>query len=213
MIGRWLLAVGVLVSYNSWLAAPLLNPNPQALAGYLSELAATNQPYHWFFRAGDALTALLVALIARLVWRCGDAWLGRAKRWLVGALALVSAATLTDIIFALRCTPTFDAACKAAERANPFELNTLVHATASSLVGLGLLGTFAAVWFARRAAGAHQEAAIVLVYGLVVAATMLGTIVVASTVGIGHGYLQLVQILASSLWFGWLALQTGWEQR
>lgn len=205
---RWALAVGVIVSYNTWLAAPLLNPNPRALSGYLSELAATNQPYHWFFRAGDAVTALLVGLIAWLVWRAGDQWLGRAKRWLVASLALVGVATLADIIFAMGCTPSFDAACKTAEQTNPFELNTFVHALASSLVGLGLLGSFAAVWFARRAAGDRYQVTVVTVWGLVVGLMMLGTVVIAYTVGIGHGYLQLVQVFASSLWFGWLALQT-----
>ncbi|RAG62272.1 hypothetical protein DN536_38190, partial [Burkholderia multivorans] len=49
-----LLAAGVLITYDSWVLL-FLSPHPQPLSGYLSELAAMDQPASWVFRSGDAI--------------------------------------------------------------------------------------------------------------------------------------------------------------
>lgn len=55
--GLW--SFSVLLIYNSWVLWRPLNGHPGVLDGYLSELAAPDQPHHLLFRAGDLLTALV----------------------------------------------------------------------------------------------------------------------------------------------------------
>lgn len=58
-----LVSVAVLVTYNSWMWWRPLNGNASILNGFLSELAASNQPNALFFRLGDAVTAVIVGVV------------------------------------------------------------------------------------------------------------------------------------------------------
>jgi hypothetical protein len=48
-------------------AGPWLNPGADELNGYVSELAARDQPYAWFFQGGDVLAGVLAAAVG-LAW-------------------------------------------------------------------------------------------------------------------------------------------------
>lgn len=188
----------VAVLYNSWVWAPVVAQNP-ALTGYLSELAALDQPGSGFFRIADVLAALGVAGIALAGTRRWRDWLGAGAKWTAGALAAFAAFTILDAIFPMPCATTFDAACKARESANFFAPEFFVHTVASTLVGASILVSIAAVWWVRRSP-------LVLGVGVVIAGAMALTVVIAFTVGSGHGWWQALQVLATSAWFGYLVI-------
>lgn len=139
---RWAgpaLGAAILVAYNNWLAWPL-NGSPDALDGYLSELAASDQPYYWFFRTLDLTSAALFLAIALLGQREWQAWLGRWTRWAAASLTLVGIATALDIVFAMPCSESRDPACHLVGTANWY-----LHGATSISVGLGFFGLFSFV--------------------------------------------------------------------
>lgn len=146
---RWLgpaLGAATLAAYNNWLAWPL-NGSPDALRGYLSELAASDQPYCWFFRTFDLASAALfltIALLGRTRWQ---AWLGRWTRWTAAALTLVGVATALDVVFAMPCAESRDVTCHLVGTANWY-----LHGATSISVGLGFFGLFS---FAALGLGSH----------------------------------------------------------
>lgn len=136
---RWVgpvLGVAVLLAYNNWLAWRL-NGSPDALRGYLSELAASDQPYYWFFRTFDLTSAALFCLIALLGRTRWQAWLGRWTRWATASLTLVGVATALDVVFAMPCSESRDPTCHLVGTANWY-----LHGATSISVGLGFFGLF-----------------------------------------------------------------------
>lgn len=130
------LGAAILVAYNNWLAWRL-NGSPDALRGYLSELAASDQPYYWFFRTFDLASAALFCVIALLGQRRWEAWLGRWTRWAAAALTLVGVATALDVVFAMPCSESRDPSCHLVGTANWY-----LHGATSISVGLGFFGLF-----------------------------------------------------------------------
>lgn len=136
---RWVgpaLGVAVVLAYNNWLAWPL-NGSPHALDGYLSELAASDQPYYWFFRTFDLTSALLFITIGLLGHTRWSPWLGRWTQWAATSLVLVGIATALDVVFAMPCSETRDPTCHLVGTANWY-----LHGTTSICVGLGFFGLF-----------------------------------------------------------------------
>ncbi|MBE8145971.1 bifunctional lysylphosphatidylglycerol synthetase/lysine--tRNA ligase LysX [Brevibacterium casei] len=99
-------------------ASLFLSPHPRPLSGYLSELAAMDQPASWVFRGGDAIAGTLMVLIAVLGVRGWRSRFGRATVPLAIAIGLTGLATIGDAIAALPCTQTFDPVCYAEYTAN-----------------------------------------------------------------------------------------------
>nr|WP_300339100.1 DUF998 domain-containing protein [Actinomyces sp.] len=205
-----LLAVGVLLAYNTWLAWPI-NGNPRILTGYLSELAASDQPYFWFFRTGDLVSALLISLIAWTGSRAWRAWLGPWAPRLAAALAVVAAATALDCVVALPCAESHDAVCKATP-----SLVRHLHAVTSSTVGLAFLASFILVLTALLGRdGWSRTALVVTVVGAVSGLLMLASAVAPWVAPGTQGVTQAVQVLICSAWVAWLAwrLDDGGHER
>lgn len=203
MSGRWgprLLAVAVFILYNSWLAWPL-NGNPQILRGYLSELAALDQPYSWFFRLGDALAALVIALIAWLGRQRWEPWLGAWARRLSMALFLAAGATLLDVVFALPCAESHDSVCAATP-----SLTRQLHALTSGTVGVAFLLSFVCVaWGLRAGRGWDGAARSCLALGAVAGVLMLHSALAPWTAPGTQGPVQALQVMLCSLWVAALA--------
>lgn len=199
-------ALWVLVVYNSWVTAPWLSPNPRALLGYLSELAATDQPASGFYRVADSLAACGLLAIAALGWCGWRAWLGRGgARWTAGLLALVALATIADAIWAMPCAVTLDAQCAAAYKANPFGMDHFPHVVASVTVGSGLVASVAAAAVARWRRGQRGGARRLAVFGALLGLSLLGSVALEVTVGLGQGIVQAVQVLLAAGWAAYLA--------
>lgn len=194
------LAISVLLTYNTWLAWPI-NGNPRILTRYLSELAASDQPYFWFFRTGDLISALLFAVIAWIGRRAWRPWLGPWAPRLAAALAVVAAATALDCVVALPCAESHDAVCKA----TPSLVRDL-HAVTSSTVGLAFVASFILVLAALLGRGGWSRAALVVTVAGTVSGLLMLVSAVAPWVSPGtQGAAQAIQVLICSAWVAWLA--------
>ncbi|MBE6483536.1 MAG: DUF998 domain-containing protein [Actinomycetaceae bacterium] len=199
--GRYALAILAFVAYNSWVLWPL-NGDPEAILGYLSELAAGDQPYHWLFRGCDLLAASIFAIIALLGWRGWAGWLGRRAPQVAVALLTVAVATVFDVTFNLPCAESRDAVCKA----TPFAVRH-VHEAASVIVGLALVALIGlvAIAFAEQD-GRRGRACWVAAFGLLVAALLLASAILPAFLPLTQGPVQAVQVLLCSGWIAYLAV-------
>ncbi|WP_233188400.1 DUF998 domain-containing protein [Actinomyces qiguomingii] len=197
---RGVLAALVLVTYNSWLLWPL-NGDSRVLSGYLSELAAQDQPYQWLFRLGDLAAAAVFAVIAVLGRRGWRRWIGGRAPHAAAALALVGVGTVLDTVFNLPCAESRDPVCAATP-----SLVRHLHEAASVLVSVALVALIALValglaerggWTARvrAVAGFAVVVAGLLVFSAAAPALAPGT----------QGPVQMVQVLACSAWIALLA--------
>ncbi|NUR89716.1 MAG: alpha/beta fold hydrolase, partial [Nonomuraea sp.] len=112
------------VLYSAWLPGQFATPGVDRTNGYVSELAARDQPWSGLFRLTDALAGLAcligVACVTRDDRREWGGWL---------AMALFSVLTAVDALFPLDCAALGDPAC---ER-RPLSLSHHVHAVTSVL--------------------------------------------------------------------------------
>ncbi|SDT16738.1 DUF998 domain-containing protein [Microlunatus soli] len=148
------IAVLILVSYNTRIWWQPLNGDPAILRGYLSELAAADQPHHLFFRAGDLVAAVLILVTAVT----GLARVGRgvARRWWAAAyagLTLLAASIAAGAIFPMDCSPSLDRSCAVAEHAGAVTPAHDLHTLAGVGVEIGLLGALVAGSVALRRVG------------------------------------------------------------
>ncbi|MEY9258944.1 putative membrane protein [Brevibacterium epidermidis] len=203
---RWPLVAGVVivVCYNSWLFA-FVNPHPAPLSGYLSELAAAGQPYHWLFRSGDVVAGVLFVAVAVLGKHRWARRFGRAAPWLALAVATAGLGTIADTIAHMPCAPTLDAGCRLLYPQAPSGPGFTLHTLTSTVVSLGFLASFVlAAW----GSGRPRR---YLALGGIAAVLSLGSWVVETTAGTGEGYVQAIQVLLVSLWIGRLSLLLGDE--
>ncbi len=201
MRGR-VLAVAALVTYNSWLAWRL-NGHPDALSGYLSELAAQDQPYQWFFRLGDLLAAATFAVIAWLGRRGWAEWLGRRAPHVAAALLVAAAGTALDVMFNLPCAESRDAVCAATP-----SLARHLHEAASVLVALGFLAMLALSALGLAERDGWRPRALAVAGLTAVVAVLLAASVAAPAVAPGtQGVLQAAQVVLCSGWVAVLAYQ------
>ncbi|WP_164712453.1 DUF998 domain-containing protein [Trueperella bialowiezensis] len=194
--GKIAFAVLIAVLYNSWVWWTATGSHSPFI-GYLSELAAKDQPASWFFRSADCLAAITVGVLAIVGARRWRGWLGAAAGYLSAALGAFAVFTVVDAVFPMPCATTFDAACKAREAENFFAPEFFMHTAASTLVGTAIMVSVAVVWWVHRSRG-------VLAVGLLIGGAMLATIAIAFTVGRGHGIWQAIQVLATTGWFAYL---------
>lgn len=197
MRGR-VLAVLVLVTYNSWLAWRL-NGHPEALSGYLSELAAQDQPFQWFFRLGDLAAAVVFVTVAALGRRGWTPWLGHWAPRVAAGLVLVGVGTALDVVFNLPCAESRDAVCAATP-----SLARHLHEACSVLVSVSLVATIgmSAVGMAARG-GWHAPARLTAGLAAVVAVLMVTSVAAPAVAPGTQGPVQAVQVLLCS---GWIAL-------
>lgn len=197
---------------------------------FLSELAARNQPFHVLFRSADAAAALAVLIgalcMARLarprlnrvvgdpatgsflqrIWARlrDDAWLRTAMPI---ALATFGVATVLDAALPMDCATSI-AECRALERSGQVSLSHHLHAFTSSVAGAGIIAVciiFLLLTIGRTISGDRRWRAWVIRLGQIVAGVVLALLVgqlFFMAVGIPLGWVQRVQVLATSVIFG-----------
>ncbi|WP_309051392.1 DUF998 domain-containing protein [Streptomyces sp.] len=233
------LSLGAL-AYTAWVLEAVLGTGPDPVRGYVSELAAADQPFGGFFRAADrtagflVLVGALAGLLATLRRRAAPppppgvpSWARRPDRapgtaWSVAgwaALAVFGAATVADSWLPLSCAPTTDPACAAREAAGAVPATHAAHAVSSGLATTGavvamILLTAAARRHGRWGALARTGAA-VLALELAATAWTLAA-VTAFEAGTGNwalGVAQRLQVLLVALWLAVLARALHRERR
>lgn len=199
---RWVLMILAVVLYNSWLAWPL-NGSPDALLAYISELAAADQPFSWFFRAADAAAATVYGVIAFLGWHGWTRWLGRRhSRHVSLALLTVAAGTMLDVSFNLPCAESRDLACAAMP-----SIKRHLHEVASVIVSAGQVACIALVAWARARRGWTRAVRAMTGLAAVVAVLLVASAAMPLVLPGAQGPVQIVQILLCSGWIGYLAWQ------
>lgn len=185
-------------SYASWILQFWLNPGLDPVNGYVSELSASDQPFHWLFAAGDLLSGVLTIGVAAAVLR-----LGAARAWaLAGWLALIAFGvfSIADSLFAMDCAPNSDTTCALRERAGQVSFAHNFHMVTSTLaVTAGIIGLIALTVAARR----YHRWPVIARWGwpLMIAetATALATLPLMYF-GLLLGVVERVQVSVISLW-------------
>ncbi|WP_418956721.1 DUF998 domain-containing protein [Streptomyces tritici] len=203
-----LLLLGAL-AYSAWVPEFVLRSGLDPVRSYVSELAATDQPYSLVFRVCDLVAGLLLLAAA-----CGGLLRARGRPWAVTGwlgLALFGAATAADSRLPLSCAPTVDARCAAREAAGLVPFSHTAHAVSSGLAMAGALLAMVALTVAARRYGdrpplARTGPALVAVS---VAATVW-TLAAIAAFDAGHGAWglgagQRLQLLAVVVWLAVLA--------
>lgn len=199
---RRLLAAGVLLAYNTWMLGPLLWGG-DVPPGYLSELAADDQPWQWVFRGGDLVTGVLLLTIAAQGVRGWRSWIGAWSTAVALALAACGVGTLADALGNMPCAPTTDAMCQ-----DTATVSGVVHVIASGTVGAGFLIAMVLLVLGLRDRGAPRPQ----LRTAVVAAGVLGIVDVLTLALIvlapgSQVWPQMGQVLLSSLLAAVLALR------
>jgi hypothetical protein len=145
----WFLAALAGVTYASWVLQFALNPELDPVNGYVSELSATDQPYHVLFSAADFVSGLLVIAVVAVVLRAvrprGFALAG----WL--ALLVFGVSSIGDALFAMDCPPNSDTTCALRERAGKVSFAHQFHSVTSAfVVAAGIVSILALTIAARR---------------------------------------------------------------
>lgn len=126
--------VGAAVLYSLWLLGPWINPDLDALNGYVSEFAARDQPGSRLFRFGDGLAGLLAAAAAVAGIRSG----GGAVGW-SGLLVFGVATGLDGALTPMTCASYVDSGCAVRELVGALPATHAVHEVTSSVAALGML--------------------------------------------------------------------------
>ena len=122
-----------------WIVGSPLSPT----RSYISELAVAGQPYYQFFRMGDLVAGIGLAVLAGVlvIWRPSSPMrLGSA------ALVVAAATSVVDALSPMSCAPSVDPRCWAADHAAVSTQLSQLH-TISGVVG------FTAILFAMAAYG------------------------------------------------------------
>ncbi|MFG2085061.1 MULTISPECIES: DUF998 domain-containing protein [unclassified Spirillospora] len=126
------LTVVAAIAYATFLVGSVLNPDLDFFNGYVSELSAADQPFHYIYGAGDLVTGVLTILVAlstlRKLTRRPLATAGWTFLGLFGLFAIGDAA------FPLDCAPSMDTWCALRERSGHVSLSHELHAVTSSAV-------------------------------------------------------------------------------
>lgn len=197
---------------------------------YLSELAARSQPFNGYFRLADAAAALAVlagALCATRLARprlnriAGDPATGsflqriwvrlRDDAWLRTAmpiaLATFAIATVLDAVSPMDCATSI-AECRARELSGQVSLSHHLHALTSAVAGAGIIAVciiFLLLTVGRPAPADGHWRHLVIRIGQIMAALVLALLVgqlIFMAAGIPLGWVQRVQVLATSVVFG-----------
>ncbi|MFI6596987.1 alpha/beta fold hydrolase [Nonomuraea sp. NPDC050536] len=187
------------VLLSAWAPGQFATPRVDRADGYVSELAARDQPWSPLFRTTDALAGLACLFgIAVLPVVRGDGRRDAPGRWRwerAGwpALALFGLLTMADAAFPLDCAALSDPAC---ER-GPLSFAHHIHAVAGVLAIVAALAAMALLSPPSRASWA-LTAALAVVTLLVLAAVIAGRLV---------GVAQRAQVTIIALWLVHLALR------
>lgn len=146
------------VAYGAWALGFVLNPRLDAVNGYVSELSASDQPFHHVFAGGDLVAGALAIAVAAIVLRSrsrgGVPSSPRPGGWeSVGwsALLLFGGFVISDALFAMDCAPSIDTTCALRERAGRVSFAHEFHlVTSACAVTAGIVSVLAPAIAARR---------------------------------------------------------------
>ncbi|MFJ8935688.1 DUF998 domain-containing protein [Streptomyces sp. NPDC102365] len=187
-----LLALAAL-TYSAWTLEALLPTSLPPATTYVSELAATDQPYSTLFRTTDLLAGVLVCAAAVTLSARRTPPTARA------ALLLFGAATAVDSRLPLSCTPTTDQVCAARESASLVPWTHSAHTVSSTVALCGILVAMATL--ARRAPALLALELAATVWTLAAIAALE-----AGHDGWGAGIAQRLQVGVIAIWLGALAV-------
>jgi hypothetical protein len=203
-----LLALAAL-AYSAWALEAVLDTGLPPAHTYVSELAATDQPYGALFRTTDLAAGLLVCAAVLAAPRTGPRGSPGARAGRAGLL-LFGAATAIDSRLPLGCAPTTDPACAAREAAGLVPPAHTAHTVSSTLALCGILVAMAAlIRTARRYAPTSPPARaglVLLVLELAATAWTLAAIAAseaghaAGDAGWGLGAAQRLQVGVVAIW-------------
>lgn len=201
----WLLAALAGVTYASWVLQFVINSDLDPVNGYVSELSATDQPYHALFSAADFVSGLLVITMVAVVLRAS-----RPRGYaLAGWLALVAfgAFSIADALFAMDCAPNSDTTCALRERAGKVSFAHQFHSVTSvCVVTAGIVSLVALTVASRR--GRHLP--VIARWSLPL--LVVETVTAAATLplmyfGVLLGVVERVQVAMISIWLFVIAAQ------
>ena len=207
----WLLAALAGVTYASWVLQFVVNPGLDPVNGYVSELSASDQPFHYLFAAGDLATGLLTIVVVGVVLRAvrprGYALVG----WL--ALVVFGVFSIADSLFAMDCAPNSDTTCALRERAGKVSFAHQFHSVTSvCVVTAGIISLIALTIASRR----HRRLPVIARWSwlllLVETVTALATLPLMY-LGVLLGVIERVQVAMISIWLFVIAGQLYADRR
>ncbi|MEV4798725.1 alpha/beta fold hydrolase [Nonomuraea sp. NPDC049421] len=173
---------------SAWITGQFTTPAVDRTHGYVSELAARDQPWSPLFRAGDALSGLACVLGVLLVPRVVREWPG----WL--ALAAFGVFTFLGGLFPLDCATLSDPACGGSGTSLSHLLHGLTGAsgTLAVLAAMALLGVRWRSWLSWALTWLSLVATLLLVIALIA--------------GHGAGLAHRAQLTVIAFWLVYVAL-------
>ncbi|MFI6812576.1 alpha/beta fold hydrolase [Nonomuraea sp. NPDC050328] len=172
------------VLYSAWIPGEFTTPALDRMHGYLSELAARDQPWSGLFQLADAGAGLACLAGVALVPRIPREWLG----WL--GLAAFGLFTVGGALLPLDCASVSDPACERGQRSLAHHL----HAVTSALSVAGV--TVSMVLLSRTVLAWVITAASLAATSLALASMVLGNLA---------GLAQRAQLVLIALWLLYLA--------
>ncbi|WP_143021904.1 alpha/beta fold hydrolase [Nonomuraea maritima] len=174
---------------SAWVTGQFTTPLVDRIDGYVSELAARDQPWTRLFRVSDALAGLACALGVAAVPRVPREWPG----WL--ALAVCGLLTFAGGLFPLDCAALSDPLCGRADTSFAHRAHLLVGvlATAAVLAGMAVLS---ARWRSR-------------VSWLLTLLTLAATLLTGAGLAAGHGVglAHRAQLAFVAVWLVYAAMR------
>jgi len=151
VVPAWVIALAVIaaISYGTFLLEHALSPELDGVNGYVSELSASDQPFHLVYSGGDLVTGVLTIIVALVALRR----LRRQPLATVGwtFLGLFGVGAIGDATFPLDCAPSLETWCALQERSENVSFSHEFHSVTSSVVIIcGVVALFTLSMAARR---------------------------------------------------------------
>ncbi|MUN40739.1 DUF998 domain-containing protein [Actinomadura litoris] len=150
-VPMWVIVLAVIaaVSYGTFLLEHLLSPKLDVVNGYVSELSASDQPFHLVYGGGDLVTGILTIMVS-----IGSLRKLRGPRlattgWVF--LGLFGVCAIGDAAFPLDCAPSLQTWCALKERSENVSFSHEFHSvTSSAVIICGVIALFTLSMAARR---------------------------------------------------------------
>lgn len=126
------LAAVAAITYATFLLENALSPRLDFFNGYVSELSAVDQPFHYVYSAGDFVTGNLLITVALSALRRLSRRPLAAAGW--AFLGLFGVCAIGDASFPLDCAPSLETWCALRERSEHVSFSHEFHAVTSSAV-------------------------------------------------------------------------------
>ncbi|MBV7412403.1 DUF998 domain-containing protein [Dermabacteraceae bacterium TAE3-ERU27] len=177
--------IAAAITYSSWIFTLLLTSTTLSpVAHYVSEYAASNQPWHLLYRVGDGLSAVFIA---------AGLWTVRSHKtalwWSLAAFALF---TLGDSLFPFACA-IHQEPCASQAAAWQLPLTHYLHSLTSMLLSVALITAMGID------AVKNRNRLRVSVSAIAVTAMLLSVLGELDLHTVG-GLLQRVQLVGISIW-------------